>query len=380
MERTEALTAWLRENIAAQGPLPFRAFMEAALYHPTLGYYRRDEPVPVGRRGDFYTNVSVGPLFGQLLGLQFAQMWELLGSPPAIALIEQGAHNGLFLRDLLDSLRRDRPAFYQAVHAVLLEPSPALRSLQAQTLSAHAEKITWHPTPASVGTPFPHALFFSNELVDSFPVHRIVKTADGWQESHVAWADGFVWRNLPLANPSLAEAIAAFPPDLPLGYTTEVNLQARAWIAGVAALFERGYVVTVDYGYPASRYYAPERSEGTLLCYQSHRKSADPLAAVGAQDITAHVDFTALAQAGAAAGLRPLGFTDQHHFLVGLLQAFPDLLAGADPASQRAFQTLMHPELMGTPFKYLVQGKNTPPPRPAGLAFARPGTDLHTLD
>jgi len=375
MERTEALTAWLRENIAAQGPLSFRAFMEAALYHPTLGYYRQEEPAQVGRRGDFYTNVSVGPLFGQLLALQFAQMWELLGRPPSIALIEQGAHSGLFLRDLLDSLRRDHPDFYQAAQPILLEPSPTFRTRQAETLSAHATKITWHETPASVPIPFPHALLFSNELIDSFPIHRIVKTEAGWQESHVTWENHrFAWKNLPLANEPLRQAVAALPADLPPGYITEINLQARAWIAEIAALFARGYLITVDYGYPASLYYAPERSEGTLLCYQSHRQSTDPLAAVGAQDITAHVDFTALARAGGAAGLETLGFTDQHHFLVGLLQAFPDLLAGADPSTQRAFQTLMHPEMMGTTFKYLVQGKNTPPTRPAGLSFARPNT------
>jgi len=373
MERTAALTAELRAAMDAQGPLPFARFMEAALYHPLHGYYRQPDR-KIGRQGDFYTNVSVGPLFGRLLGLQFAEMWERLGQPAEIAWIEQGAHQALFLRDLLAWARAERPDFHAALRPLLIEPSEVLRGLQRETLGPEAARTRWLASAAELAQPFAHGLFFTNELVDAFPVHRIVKTAAGWRESHVAWRDGaFAWEELPPISPGLAEAAAALDPALPVGYTTEINLAARAWIGEVASLFNRGYVLTVDYGHAAADYYAPERSEGTLLCYRDHRRSTDPLVEPGAQDITAHVDFTALAMAGRAAGLESLGFTDQHHFLVGLAQAFPDALATllADEAGRRAFKALMHPELMGTTFRYLVQGKGVPPAPLAGLAFAR---------
>jgi SAM-dependent MidA family methyltransferase len=374
MERTAALAAELRAEIAAHGPLPFARFMAAALYHPLHGYYRQADR-KIGRQGDFYTNVSVGPLFGRLLGLQFAEMWERLGSPAEIAWIEQGAHQGLFLHDFLAWTRAERPDFHAALRPVLIEPSEVLRGLQRETLGPEAARTCWIISAAELAQPFAHALFFSNELIDAFPVHRITRAAAGWRESHVAWRDGaFAWEELPPASPGLAEAAAALDPALPVGYVTEINLAARAWIGEVASLFEQGYILTVDYGHAAADYYAPERNEGTLLCYRAHRRSADPLAEPGVQDITAHVDFTALAVAGRAAGLEPLGFTDQHHFLVGLAQAFPQTLAAvlAEETGRRAFKALMHPEVMGTTFRYLVQGKSVPEAPLAGLAFARP--------
>ena len=353
------LIALLRAEIERDGPIPFRRFMEAALYHPEHGYYRRAGGPEIGRRGDFYTNVSVGALFGRALALQFAEMWERLGRPAEIVLIEQGAHHGQFLRDVLEAARAENPAFFAALRVAVREPAPALRERQRETLAPFADKASWFEDGAS----FPAAIFFSNELPDAFPVDRIVWDGAGWRESRVGWRDGaFAWKDgPPYAAPEL-------PTDLPSCYATEVSPRAREWIAGVAGLFDTGYVVTVDYGYPAPLYYAPERSAGTLLAYRDHRSTSEVLDHAGEQDLTAHVDFTALARAGEAAGLETLGFADQHHYFVGLIEAFPALALG-DERSRRALRTLLHPELMGTTFRYLVHGKNAPGGPLSGLKY-----------
>jgi len=365
-----ALTEILRDRIVQSGPMPFRDFMDAALYHPEHGYYSSGR-AGIGRGGDYFTSVSTGPLFGTLLAQQFAEMWERLGEPGEFTIVEQGAHRGDFARDALAALRANSPACFAAARYCIVEPSGALRSAQGGTLRGF--NVRWFPTldalPAFAG------VHFSNELPDAFPVHAVLWDGDGWRETHVGFADGhFIFADFPITSAPLHAALAKLP-AVPSGYRTEINLAALAWIDSLAAKLTNGFALVIDYGFPRAEYYRPERTVGTLTGYAEHRRVDDLLAAPGETDLTAHVDFTALAERAVAAGLRVRGFTDQHHFIVALgALHFPAAIADT-PASQRelrAFKTLMHPQMMGRSFHVLCLEKGGVSPAPlTGFRFAR---------
>ena len=360
-----SLSEILRAEIARTGHIPFRRFMELALYHPEHGYYASGRAA-IGRGGDFITSVSVGPLFGRLLAVQFAQMWERLERPARFSIVEQGANNGDFAHDVLAAARdAGPPEFFAALDYQIIEPFPINAARQQERLAGFAGRVAWHAALDNC-PPF-SGVHFSNELVDAFPVHRVVFRNGTWRECRVAVAEGggFTWADGPLSDPALAAATAHFPQIE--GYATEINLEAPAWIAAVARKLERGYVLVADYGYSRADYCLPERRDGTLSAYRQHRRCADPLADPGLCDLTAHVDFTTLAEAAEAAGLALAGFADQHHFLAALgRSAFPDV---ADPRELtperqkelRAFATLIHPAHLGRAFHFLALARNAPP-------------------
>ena len=360
----------LRDRIAHSGPLPFRDFMDAALYHPQHGYYTSGR-ASIGRGGDFFTSVSVGPLFGTLLARQFAEMWERLGTPGEFTIVEQGAHRGDFARDALTALRANAPACFAAARYHIVEPSAALRAAQSAALNEFA--VRWFPTldalPAFTG------VHFSNELLDAFPIYAVVWDGDAWRETHVGLEDGrFVFTDLAITSAPLRTALAQLPP-VPASYRTEINLAALAWLDALAAKLTRGFALVIDYGFSRAEYYRPERTAGTLTGYARHRRTDDLLAAPGDTDLTAHVDFTALAERATAAGLRVAGFTDQHHFIVALgTLHFPATIpdTSASQRELRAFKTLMHPQMMGRSFQVLALEKATAPHAPlTGFRFAR---------
>ena len=367
---SSALTTILRERIARAGPMPFRDFMDAALYHPQHGYYASGR-ARIGRGGDFFTSVSIGPLFGALLARQFAEMWTLLGGPAEFAIVEQGAHRGEFARDVLTALKVNAPACFAATRYRIIEPSENLRAVQTETLREFT--VQWFPTldalPAFTG------VHFSNELLDAFPVHAVVWDGAGWRETHVRFEDGrFTFTDLAVMSGPLIAALAQLPP-VPEGYRTEINLAALEWIDALAAKLTRGFALVIDYGFSRAEYYRPERTAGTLTGYAQHRRVDDLLAAPGETDLTAHVDFTALAGRACDAGLRVAGFTDQHHFIVALgALHFPATIPDS-PANQRdlrAFKTLMHPQMLGRSFQVLAMEKGgVSPTPPAGFRFAR---------
>ena len=370
------LTKILRDRIAHQGPIPFRDFMDAALYHPEHGYYTSGR-ARIGRGGDFFTSVSVGPLFGALLARQFAEMWTRLGEPAEFALVEQGAHGGEFARDVLAALREIAPACFTAVRCEIIEPSESLRAAQRETLVEFAAaKVRWHPTLDAL-PPFT-GVHFSNELPDAFPVHAVVWDGSAWRESHVAFeGERFIFTEREISSDALRTALAKLPP-VPTGYRTEINLAAPAWIAALAAKLVRGFVLVVDYGFSRAEYYRSERTAGTLTGYAQHRRVDDVLAAPGETDLTAHVDFTALAERAGEAGLRVAGFTDQHHFLVALgALHFPAEIpdTAASRRELRAFKTLMHPQMMGRSFQVLALEKGVESAASlAGFRFASKAT------
>ena len=366
----------IHAEFRASGPMRFDRFMEMALYHPGSGYYAKSSgPSPIGRTGDFYTSVSAGPLFGRLLARQFLQMWNLMGKPDPFWIIEQGAHDGQLACDILEWCRTEPPEFFETIHYAIVQHTGALSMLQkCAPDAALISRMSWFEDLEALAAEKPAGVFFSNELVDAFPVRSITYHAGHWLEQYVVVEGGrLVWVDRPIADAELSATVQALALPAIEGYMTEINLRARSWIADVAHALARGYVLTIDYGHPASSYYALHRTCGTLTAYVKHHAIDDVLAEPGRRDITAHVDFSALDQAGENAGLTTLGFIDQQRFLMGIAH---DELSGAGgplvkiQESKLAWNTLTHPEHLGATFFALLQGKDVPP-NVDGLRFAR---------
>lgn len=357
-------------RIRRDGPLSFADFMEAALYDPEFGYYMTPGP-RIGREGDYYTSLDVHPVFAELIGRQIAQAAEILSSDNDFTIVEMGAGKGLLARHLLDSYRRANPAFLSRIRYVLVERSPAMVAAQRQHLRPLLDagaRIAWAPDLSALPAGSVTGVFLSNELVDAFPVHRVVMRPLGLREIYVGWADGtFIELEAPPFAPTLQEYFDRVGVSLEAGQRAEVNLPALDWMRQAGALLRRGLVLTIDYGHTAADLYAASRKAGTLLCYHRHAVSESPYVRVGLQDMTAHVDFTSLALAGRDAGLEVTGFTNQLHFLMGL--GIEAAFAGLDPESPGsvAMRNLLKPDGMGTTFKVLVQHKGMPAPRLDGL-------------
>lgn len=366
--KSHGLSALIAGEIAARGPISFARFMELALYEPELGYYASGRAA-VGKSGDFFTSVSVGPVFGAVLAGQFLEMWETLGRPEEFTIVEQGANDGQLACDVLAALEETelRDARY-----LIVEPVPALRQLQAGNLAGH--RVAWFDSPA--GLPEFCGVHFSNELFDALPVHVVRSNGARWDELHVAFSqDGFEWRAAPPAG-DVALALASWPVR-PGGHTSEVRLSHRPLLDSLAEKITRGFVLAIDYGMTFARLLEPHRAAGTLSCYREHRRDDNPLAHPGKKDITAHVDFSSLAWDAVAAGFELAGFTDQHHFLVGAAAAMLRALEGPDPSPAvrkklLQLRTLLHPESMGTQFHAILFLKS---PEPlcllSGFQFAR---------
>jgi len=337
-----------REIGAAGGAIGFRRYMELALYAPGLGYYSAGA-TRFGRGGDFTTAPELSPLFAACVARQCAQILERTGG----SILELGAGSGVLALGILDSLRDmgRLPEEY-----LILEPSADLRRCQ-QALLAGRSGVRW--LDALPARPL-RGVILANEVLDALPVHRVRLRGGSMEELRVrTGAAGFEWTAAP-AGPELAAAARATLgglDPLPVGYTTEFNLDLRSWIAGIGAVLGEGAILLFDYGYPRREYYHPDRVDGTLVCHYRHRVHADPFLYPGLQDISASVDFTAVAEAAAAAGLQVAGFTTQAHFLIGcgLHELLPP---DADERSRAEFgreaKLLTLPGEMGERFKAMA--------------------------
>ena len=356
----------IRGEIAASGAVSFARFMDLALYAPGLGYYERQD-VPIGRRGDFYTSVSVGCLFGELLAFQFAQ-WAADRAAPspgsALQLIEAGAHDGRLAADVLGWMRQERPQLFASLVCWIAEPSESRRREQEKTLAEFSPRVNWSPALAGV----PRSGFqvlFCNELLDAFPVRRFCWDAQArdWFEWGVGWENQrFVWSRMELeASARTRPELAAFSDlcsALPDGYTIEISPAAEAWWHEAARCLGHGKLVAIDYGLSDEELFLPHRLGGTLRAYRRHRQVEDPLADPGEQDLTAHVNFSGLRRAGEAAGLRTETLVSQARFLTHLAAqawADPSSFHSWTPRNTRQFQTLTHPDHLGRAFRVLVQ-------------------------
>ncbi len=370
---TSQLVASIRDEIRERGPISFARFMEQALYHPVHGYYSSGR-CAIGRRGDYFTSVSVGPLFGKMLAGQFAELWRALGRPNDFVIVEQGAHHGEFAADVLEALRDGAPEFFATLRYRIAEPFSILRQRQQGVLRQFAGKTEWCASLEGM-EPF-SGVHFSNELVDALPVRLLaaagVPERREWHERLVERTScGFTFVHRRITDPRLRVEVAKLPPPPRGPYETEINLAALDWIDALTPKLVRGMVLVADYGFSRHDFYAPSRSSGTLQCYSDHRVLSSPLEDVGESDITAHVNWTNLAERAEKSGLRLGGFTDQNHFLTGLLSSYPGL-AAAGAEKSHALQMLLHPEFLGTKFQFLALTKEFPGAESlGGFKFAR---------
>lgn len=360
------LTRALLERITVEGPLPFSDFMRECLYHPEYGYYMTTRK-RIGRDGDFYTSSSVHALFGQLIAKQLHQMWEILGCPVEFVIAEQGAGTGHLCLDILNAIKADYFDFYNLLNYRIVEISSENRLCQSQLLTGHLSRVSWCQQDDLAGM---IGCYLSNELVDAFPVHLVEMRNGKLLEVYVAVEDDTLIEVL--QDPSTEELVNYFKwvgEDLAEGNRGEINLAALSWIRNVAAILQRGFVLTIDYGYLATELYAPWRTNGTLMCYYQHTSNENPYIRLGEQDLTAHVDFSALIKAGEESGLVILFYGDQCKFLLGL--GFVDALLHAQAqekephraqALRLTLKNLIMPDGgMGEVFKVLIQGKDIGP-------------------
>jgi SAM-dependent MidA family methyltransferase len=371
------LVAAISSEITRNGPIPFVRFMELALYHPQYGYYMRQpdgaDHEPIGWSGDFYTSSDVHPILGRAIAAQARQMDELLSRPTPFTIVEMGAGKGLLARDCLAELQAREDDFASRIRYVLIERSPAMQALQQQHLAPWLNKpglVTWLEGMDALAPQSVTGLFFSNELVDAFPVHRIQMLGGQAKELFVDYREGGFKECLkPLSNLALEQQLQRLKPAWPEGYRTEVNLQALEWMEQVAERIDRGFVLTIDYGHTAQDLYGPDRKDGTFLCYHQQLTGDVPYVRIGQQDMTAHVDFTSLATVGATAGLNVTGFTNQMSFLMGL--GVEEMIGQLDPESPEfgAAIHLLKPDGMGRTFKILVQHRGIEQPDLDGLKF-----------
>ena len=387
------LTEILRGEIRDQGPISFARFMDVALYCPNLGYYERRRET-VGRGGDFFTSVSVGALFGELLGFQFAAWFDeqleadsslvdggsavqrsrIIGGRGAarspFQIVEAGAHDGRLAQDILTWFRQHRPDLLGMLEYWILEPSGTRQQWQAQTLREFDERVRWFLSWDLIPSRCIQGVIFANEMLDAFPVHRL-----GWNANDREWfewgvaseGDQFVWVKLPGEKnsarsteksshwPRLPDGLLAVLPD---DFTTEISPAAELWWSQAAAALDQGKLVTIDYGLRAEDFFTPQRAGGTLRAFRRHHASGNLLDNVGEQDLTSQVNFSALLQRGEAAGLQTKALISQSRFLTEIVAGIdrsPKSFDSWTPERNRQLQTLIHPEHLGRPFQVLIQ-------------------------
>lgn len=355
------LTEIIKAEIALQGAIPFTRFMELALYCPDYGFYEKESDT-VGRGGDFYTSVSVGSLFGQLLAFQFAEWLEELDGNK-IQIVEAGAHDGKLATDILRWLRRWRPHLGERLEYVIAEPSARRRDWQRKTLTEFGGQVRWVETGLAEQQSRFTGVIFANELLDAMPVRRVGWDAKqrAWFEWGVVWEGGkFNWTRMKAraGHYHLSELPRDLLAILPDGFTTEISPTAERWWNDAAQSLSSGRLLTLDYGLRSEQFFSPQRSNGTLRAYRSHKLCDDVLAAPGEQDLTAHVNFSRIHAAGEQAGMRPEKFMAQSEFMVGIAKRFwaeAEQQGEWTPQRNREFQTLIHPEHLGRAFQVLVQ-------------------------
>ena len=357
------LAAWLAGRIEAseRKAIPFISFMEACLYHPLYGYYMREQE-KIGRDGDFYTSASLGTIMGEMLAAFFAGHFERYLSEDVCAVVEWGAGNGKLAADIADELKKTAPHVYRKLRYTLIDASPHHRRMLRLLAERHPGVFTVAaPEEAGSGSLPRGAVVFCNELLDAFPVHRLVVKDGRFQEVYVAWdGRGFVPMLVPDVPDEVAAYLREYAGEAAEGQTVEANLAADAWIREIAGRIGEGMLMIIDYGGLAEEIYAPHHHDGTLMCYHRHIAHGDPYRHVGRQDITAHVNFSACIKSGLSAGFTSWSLKSQRRFLIdaGLLDRL-EAHASTDPfhpaaRRNRAIRQMLIDDGMGELFKVLT--------------------------
>jgi SAM-dependent MidA family methyltransferase len=348
----------IRDTIIKKGPVSFKEFMQLALYHPSEGYYNTPSQ-KIGEQGDFYTSPAITSLFGESLARQLEEIWKTLGQQK-FSIVEYGAGTGLLCRDIMNYLQKNEDMI-ENLRYYIVEQSPEMRKISTTIIPPQVIYINDISELEGIT-----GCVISNELVDNFPVHQVIMEEE-LMEVFIDYKEGFAEVLRP-ASPALNEYLQELGIHLPQGFRTEINLEAINWLSNVSASIYKGFVITIDYGDLSGGLYHERRSQGTLLCYHKHQISHSPYINVGEQDITTHVNFSALMHWGEKSGLDCVGFTSQAKFLAGLgigAYAIEKQLQLHSPQLVKAFLFEM-----GQKIKVLVQKKNVERPMLSGLQFA----------
>ncbi len=372
MSTDRTLNTILIARIAEQGRITFADFMAACLYEPGLGYYTSPGR-KVGAEGDFYTSITVHAAFGRVIAREIAQMWRSMGTPAGFTLVECGAGNGRLACDIMDFLAEREPEMYSGLRLVLVEQEPSLESAQREMLASHIDRLGWRsPDEFASGNFTFSGCLYSNELIDALPTHRVVMTSDGLKELYVTFTDGgFAEEVGEPSTPEIEAYLKRIDVKLHPGQQAEVNLNAPKWLAAVSKALKQGFILTIDYGYPAPELYTPRRKLGTLLCYYRHQTEENPYLRPGLQDITSHVDFTTLMKCGEELELLNVWFGEQYRFLLsaGIVEEIEEIEHSAVSEEEKlrlrlTLKKLILPEGgMGDTFKILIQSRGVTAPR-----------------
>lgn len=374
------------QRIRKEGPITFRAYMEMALYEPGLGYYTSAH-TEIGKAGDFYTSQHLHPAFGAMIARQLMEMWEIMNRPEVFHIIEPGAGAGLMCLDILTYLREKKDMF-RSISYIIAEINPSVMQRQKTLLSHYSGKVTWVSSLEEL--PGIQGCIVSNELLDAFPVH-LVEMHDGLKEIYItvtgeksspsSVADNEAGRENetpclqeikgPPSTAALYDYLREFSIQLPEGYRTEINLGIRDWLRQVNETLSGGFILTIDYGYPAWEYYSEERNRGTLLCYHRHQVNENPCRNTGQQDMTAHVNFSSVKKWGEDLGLKTLGFCQQGIYLIslGIDEIINELYSdSSDYLFEVAkIKKLIFPGTLGETHKVLIQYKGDGIPQLRGF-------------
>jgi SAM-dependent MidA family methyltransferase len=372
------LHAHLLDTLRRTGPMTFSRYMQLCLYHPEFGYYMQDSE-QTGAEGDYFTSADLHPIFARLLARQAAEMWDLLGRPPKFTWVEMGFGRGLLAREFLCFAATTLPNFSAALDYIAIEPGRSRRERLLNRAADEGLRLRVAESLEELGSVT--GCFFSNELVDAFPVCVVTRAGGKLKEVYVT-AEGDALREKlgPVSDPAIAAAVARYANQLEEGHRAEVSLAAPHWMRSVTGRLSRGFVLTIDYGDLAERLYTPNRPRGTLLAYRRHAASEDFFSAPGEQDLTAHVNFSVLIDAGREAGLEFTGLTTQEKFLMALGEEtrFRDLYDAGQSEIEKLQARLKlkrlifpgepdGPSGMGTIFKVLIQHRGVNAPKLTGM-------------
>jgi SAM-dependent MidA family methyltransferase len=300
----------ISQKIQEKGSITFYDFMNMSLYYPKLGYYNSDKK-KIGKDGDFLTSCEISEIFGELIARQIEEMWEHLGKTD-FTIVEFGAGTGALCKSILNYLKQNK-LFFEKLDYIIVEKSPVMQDIERNNLN-FPNKVKW--VESAHALPEINGCILSNELIDNFPVHCVMMK-EKLMEIHVGYKNDFFEILYP-AGDDLIEYFKELKIKLPEGYRTEVNIDAIKWIRTVSEKLKKGYVITIDYGYPSGDLYGEQNRNGTIICYRNHRISFNPYKNIGEQDITSHINFSAICLWGFRYGLEYVCFTNQMHFLMAL--------------------------------------------------------------
>ena len=356
----------IKEKIRNEGPISFHDYMEMALYDPCVGYYTSPGE-KIGSVGDYYTSPCLTSLFGAMIGKQIEEMWEQINEP-AFSIVEFGAGNGTLCRDILQYLEKNSD-LYKGLTYYIIEKSPSMIEREKNVLTSFADKVQWISSINEIAG-FTGCVL-SNELVDNFSTHQVIMQ-DDLMELFVDHTETFTEQLRP-ATSELKNYLSRFNILLPGNYRTEINLEAERWMNEVALALKKGFVLTIDYGHTAAELYNEQRKNGTLLCFYKHTINDNVFDHIGEQDITTHVNFSALANAGATNGLNCCGFTNQSNFLfsggiVNYLRQLEREAKHAIDCNQVSLYMLLYK--MGQKIKVMLQEKEVGPESLSGMQFS----------